>query len=495
MVDEVLSQFLQEGLLTLLCFDDKRAAIICNSVALNLWEGDYRTIAAEVYGYINRQRKNKRAPKSHVADLLESILKGDDKRRAKHFRTILRSMNEESKIIDADFTMGRLSNFIRRQTTIESIIEAGDLIQTGNVDDETLDRAEQILAAATKRRLDLFDPGIFLGDPQKSLSYLKDPEDVDIFRTGIKELDKLRLGPTRGGLHLFIAPFKKGKSWWLTSLGKYAALDGHKVAHVTLEMGEEQVTRRYHQTFLAVARRRHKQEFRRVGFRTDDDGHLESVKVRKFKPRHALDDEDIGEFLSGKLNKRIGRQMNRVVVKQFPTSKLTIAGLEAYLDNLEYQFGFMPDLLIVDYPKLMAYDPKNFRLEHGRIIESLRGIGIERNLAVATVGQTNRGALDDRSDERRRRVSARRVGIQDTGEDISQIGTADTIFTFSQTVEEHALGLARLFVAAARDEVDQFSVLISQHYATGQFCRASVRMQGQYWDILEGLSQTENGIV
>lgn len=489
MAEDGLSQFLQEGLLTLLCYDDERSKIIRNSVDLNLWEGDYRTIAGEVYKYLDRKRKHKRAPKDHIADLLEDILKGKDKRRARHFRGILRNIRKSNETIDADFTLGRLSNFIRRQKTIESIMEAADLIQTGGTDDETLDRAESILGAAAKQKLELFDPGTFLGDPQKSLSYLQDPEDVDIFRTGIKEIDNLRLGPFRRGLHLLIGPFKMGKSWWLLTLGKYAALDGHLVVHITLEMGQEQVTRRYHQAFLAMARRRSKQDFKRVNFKTNADGRLEAVKIRSFSPRHALDDDDIGKFIQDKMSRRLGRQMNRIIVKQFPTSQLSISGLEAYLDNLEYQFGFVPDLLLVDYPKLMKYDPKNFRIEHGRVIEELRGIAVERNMAIATVGQSNRAGLENRGqdDNRRRRISSKRVGLINAAEDISQIGTADTIFTFSQTVEEHALGLARLYVAAARDEVDQFSVLISQHYATGQFCRASVRMQSQYWNILEDL--------
>ncbi len=489
MAEDSISQFLQEGLLTLLCYDDVRSGIIRNSVDLNLWEGDYRTIAVEVYKYLDRKRKKKRAPRDHIADLLEEILKGKDKRRAKHFRGILRNIKESNQSIDADFTMGRLSNFVRRQKTIESIIEAGDLIQTGGTDDETLDRAEAILSAATRQKLQLFDPGVFLGDPQKSLSYLQDPEDIDIFRTGVKELDELRLGPARRNLHLLIGPFKMGKSWWLLTLGKYAALDGHKVVHITLEMGQEQVTRRYHQAFTAMARRRSKRKFKRVNFKTDDDGRLEGVTVKSFKPRHAMDDPDAGKFLQDKMSRRLGRQMNRIIVKEFPAAQLTIAGLEVYLDNLEYQFGFVPDLLILDYPRMMKFDTKNFRLEHGRIVESLKGISMDRNMAVATVGQSNRAGLDDRNEEQasRRRIRSRRVGLVNTAEDISQIGTADTILTFSQTVEEHALGLARLYVAAARDEVDQFSILISQHYATGQFCRASVKMQSQYWDILEDL--------
>jgi replicative DNA helicase len=86
-------------------------------------------------------------------------------------------------------------------------------------------------------------------------------------------------------------------------------------------------------------------------------------------------------------------------------------------------------------------------------------------MAVVAVTQGNR------SSDNARTVTAGMVA-----EDWSKIGTADTVLTYSQTSEEKEIGLARVLVAAARDARDKYVVMISQSYATCQFCIDSVYM-------------------
>lgn len=155
----------------------------------------------------------------------------------------------------------------------------------------------------------------------------------------------------------------------------------------------------------------------------------------------------------------------RFLIKEFPTGSLTVAELNAYLDHLERAHDFIPDVMIVDYPNLMAINAANLRLELGQLFKKLRGIFVARNIAGAVVTQGSKVA-----------ANARVVTSSMVAEDFSIIGTADTVLTYSQTSDERKLGLARILVSEARDAEDKYIVLISQAYATGQFCLDSVYM-------------------
>ena len=472
MANEGLSAILQENLLSLLCFDDKHAVIIRGIVPEDSFEGHYREVARTVYVYVDSQKES---PKGHLPDLFDTIIERDD-RKAKQFREILRHLNRTHSDVNAEFVMKRLYDFVRMQSLKGATMEAIEIFQQGQVSEDALHRIESIFTSAMRRRLEVFDPGVSLGDVDKSLRYLDEP-DEEVFYTGVKELDKAKLGPVRKGLHLFIGLRKAGKTWWLVNLAKNAYLEGKRVLHVSLEMSEEKMVRRYHQALFAMCKRRpesDREALWQTRFTLDDLGRLEGLTQSELKPKLSLDDRNIRKKLARRID-GLGVRLDRIRIKSFPTGQLTVAGLVAYLDMLEQQSNFVPDLLIIDMPMLMKLDARYQRLELGRAIIDIRGICAERNIAGAIVGQSNRAG-----------VGKKRVGGENAAEDWSQNATADVVLTYSQTEAERRLGLARIFVDAARDEQDKWTVLISQSYATGQFCRDSVRMTDHYWSVLEG---------
>jgi replicative DNA helicase len=174
------------------------------------------------------------------------------------------------------------------------------------------------------------------------------------------------------------------------------------------------------------------------------------------------------------------RTRARFLIKEFPTSTLSVAGLNAYLDSLAKVHRFVPDVLLIDYPDLMAVDSRNLRTDLGVIYKQIRGVAVKRNLALATVTQGTRQSTQSRV------VSENMVA-----EDFSKVATADTILTYSQTPEEKKLGLARIMVANARDAEDKYIVLVSQNYATGQFCIDSAFMSHVLSSELDRLTGTE----
>jgi len=465
-----LAKSTQENLITLLCFDEEHSKTIRNAVDLDLFEGPYRDIASQAILYLDQFGA---PPKEHISDLFEEVLEGKDRRKASLFERLLFDLYESRESVNVEYTIAGLTDFVRQQNLKVGIMEAASIIQSEQ--EGYLDTAEEILTRAMKRQLDLFDPGASLSDMKRSFRFLTLQDDV--FRTGIPELDYRNLGPVRKGLHLYIALTKRGKTWWLCHLGKLAFLHKLKVCHITLEISEEKVLQRYYQSLFTIAKRAG--SYPEVDFTLDELGRLIGLKLENLRPRLTFEDPKIHKKLS-ELTSSWGIRLGRVIVKEFPSGSLTIRNLEGYLDSLEAANNFIPDLLILDYADLMSVSSQNYRESLGRLYVDLRGLAGKRNIAIATASQAHRSA-----------IGQKRLHEGNVAEDWSKVQTADTIITYSQTEAERILGLARLFVAGARDDADKIEVLISQNYPVGQFMRNSTLLVSRYWKELEEFTTDE----
>lgn len=455
---------LGENLLTLLAFDEVRGPIIRNTVELNLFGGQHKVIAAAVYDYIDKYKK---PPQAHLPDILDDKLNSDNKREAQLYHDLITSMHEAKDGINAEYVMTELETFVRRQSYRSIAVDLVKALQRDT--EESLADAEQLIRKAQHSSLSLFDPGTRLSDNLRALEFL-DRERIT-FPTGIPEFDKRGFGPTRKEQWLFIAPTGKGKTWGLIHLAKMAIMQRLRVVHITLEVSEEIAAQRYFQALFAMAKR---DEILKVTkFKKDELGRIVDYDRINVTPSLSLDDPHIKDKLIKKIDQWKDRILKNVIIKEFPTGTLTVPRLNAYLDNLEQQERFVPDLLITDYPDLMKISPDNQRLELGRTYIDLRGVAVARNLASAVVTQGNRASAD-----------AKVVKSSHVAEDWSKIAGADVVITYSQTEAEKMLGLARLYVAKGRNDSDGITVVISQQYGIGAFVADSTLMKGNYFEML-----------
>lgn len=452
---------IQENLLTLLSFDDERSRIIRNTIDVGMFGAQYKIIAARCYDYIDRY---KRAPKAHLPDILDDKLNSDNKHEKELYRDIVGSMHDAREGINAEYVMGQLETFMRRQNLRSVAIDVTKALQRDT--EESLGEAEELLRNVQQQNLKLFDPGTRLSDKDRALAFLEETQVA--FPIGIPELDKRGFGPTRKEQFLFIANAKRGKSWFLIHLAKMAATHRLKVAHITLEMSEARSAQRYFQGFFAMSKR--DETFKNTYFELDKLGRISGFEQSSVKPALSLDDPNIDSKLERRI-KRAKRVLKNIYIKQFPTGHLTVPALRAYLDQLEQAERFTPDVIVIDYPDLMKIDPANARLSIDAIYKELRGIGVERNAAIVVVSQSHRAS-----------ANAKTVRSDNVAEAYSKIAHADCIVTYSQTEAEHALGLARLHVAGGRNDQDKFTLVISQQYGMGHFVIDSVMMKGNYWE-------------
>lgn len=460
--NERLGGALQENILTLLCFDDANCKIVRAALTPQLFESAvFREVAGHAIDFIDTYGET---IKEHLADHLEDILKGEDKRKASTYERLLTNLFASRETINSEYVVQQLHKFVRQQNIKASVIKAVEALEDGRIDD-----AEIELQKGLNTQSVAFEVGLRLSSVEDVGAILDNPEEEG-FELGIPELDMRGLYPRRKELTMFVAARGMGKSWFVTHCVKRANLAGWSALVITLEMGEKPYGARMLQSFFSISRREAETTVTR--FEKDRKGGLLDI-IREKLERMTLADTDIRSKLMKKIKQMFSRRAP-IVIKAFPTGSLTISQLEAYLDGLERYENFIPDVMLVDYPDLMELDTKNLRIELGAIIQKIRGLGVKRNMATIAVTQGNRAA-----------ESATTVTTDQVAEDISKLATADLLYTYSQTPAEYALGLARLLVGKARNEGAKFSVLMTQAYALGQFCLDSVLLKSDYWDILD----------
>jgi len=464
-----LGGFLSDNILCLLAYSDKYAKIIRNSVPLNLYGGPHRIIAARCYDYLDRFGV---PPADHCSDILEDKL--NDNAEGALYKNLIINIRNAQEGLNTDYVIRTLETFIKRQSLRSVAVELTKALQRDTED--SLEEAERLISQSRQSQLQLFDPGVRLSDKNKALSFLEFGNEC--FPTGIPDLDKRGFGPTRKELWLAIGNTKSGKSFFLSHLGKMAIIHRLKVVHITLEMSEGRCAQRYFQTLYSIAKR--SDTHNALKFKKDEYGKLAEFQKITINPRATLQDIDIRDKLEKLIDKWALRQLNNIYIKEFPTGALTLNQLDAYLDNLEATQRFTPDLLILDYPDLMDFEGLEPRWALDKIYKGLRGRAVSRNMAVAAVSQSNRAG-----------GKAELVNLEHQAEAYSKAQHADVTVTLSATAAEKRLGLARLYVAAGRNDESNLVIIISQHYKTGMFALDSTLMTSDYFEqlpIIEGAS-------
>lgn len=460
----------QENLATLVCFDPNAAGIIRNSVSLNMFESSVlRDIVSVAYDYYDRYQK---PIADHLADEFEDIINDrKERRKAEYYEEVIGNIYSLSETIEAKYVLDKLEAFARQQS-----LKAGITGAVEAINNEDLDEAEKILGEALNKQLVTFQAGTFMSDISSLTAAMND--DAEHLPIGIPELERYGVTPVKGEVLLYIAPPKSGKTWFSMHCAKMGVIHRWRTLVITLEMPEKKYHKRLMQTFFSISKRAG-EKYSTVKFDKNEYGHFVEFDQNAVEERPSFQDDNIVETMS----KMIARIQKRapLLIKHFPSGTLSVKNLVAYLDSLERLYNYVPELLIVDYPDIMKLNnPANKRTELDKIYVDLRGIATARNLAMVLPTQSSKEA---------------KFAKQTTGEHASEAYSkkhhADTVLTYSQTREEKNVGLARLYVDAARYDRDGFEVAISQCYALGQFCLDSAEINQEYWAELDTEAETE----
>lgn len=467
---EKLNGTLQENIISLLAHSDVYGKAIAGTVQPQLFEGEYRVIAERCIDYWERYGE---APKDHMVDLVDDIVSDRANRKAKTYTRILGAMLELHDGINVKYVMDQLHVFVRMQRFKDAILKSAEQL---NAEGEiAVAEVEKVWTDLLHQRIEVHEPAMRLTDHRRLMVYLE--TQYAEFVTGIKPFDDAEIVPARGTVMLFLGAAKRGKSWFLINVSIKNMLMRKRVVYITLEMSEETCLQRHYMALFSITKYERDVE-KRVLIR-DDEGHLRGLDSEQVKLDFTLTGAGAEENLD-KGVARLGARADYLRIKRFPTRSVDIAAIEAYLDTLEVTEGFIADLIVLDYVGIVKADPKNPRIAMGRNLEEFRACCIRRNAAGATAGQLSKAGAEALS-----------AGSTNVAEDWSMIGTADITLVFSSTDAEKALGLGRCRVTNAREAEDNFGVLMTQHYASGQFCMDAIRLNSDYFEMLEDLKATE----
>jgi hypothetical protein len=463
--EDSLPQSLQESVLTALCFDQRFGALIAAQVEPEHFdEGSYREIAHRVLEY--RRKHGKPPSQAHLDDLFgDWLASGFRDATPSVMRRLLYNLTEQAKSLNAEYVADRVQEFIRDQKIKHALLRASARYQQGGED--KLPAVEAILHNALRQQEDAVDAGLSLGDTDRGLSYL-DTSDNEMLSLGIPVFDNIGIGPTAREMLLYIAPKNTGKTWFCIHVGRQGIMHRHKVLHVTAETRANRVIRRYHQAFFSVAMKPGEMD-QATEAAFSDDGKLKWI-TEKVNPPLDFQDPNIRKKLYNKIEPW-GARFGNLIIKEYPTGKLTVNHLVGYLDFLEHTHNFVPTVLIVDSPDNFKIPTDDFRLHTQQVHVDLRGLAATRNLMVVATTQGNRASLD-----------AKRVRGSMVSEAIGKVQTADTVLIYSQTPRELNKRWGRLSIEYARNAERGATVLLFQNYALGQYVLDSLYLENSYWD-------------
>lgn len=457
-----LATGVQEALIALLCYNDKEGAVVSGLVSSNDFDPVYKELADLALSY---RSDHKEAPGEHTADLVDRACELHPTFE-RQFDRLYESLIVTTDNINTKYVLERAQKFVRHQELKRATASLARLINTGT--EESLAEAESVIHKHSKVVTTSFDPGTyFIHDIAGTLGFLEEPDEA--FPTGIPELDIRNLGPVRGQYGILSARTGLGKTWWLLQLAMKAHQHGHKVLYINLEMSTKQFMMRLIQHMFSITKRRTERlsyrRFRRVG---DMDSWGMDFDTKWMRNLDAFEDDGIGAKIARKLQKF--QDTERFLVKSFPQRTLSVQGLEAYLDTMEHQHKFIPDLVLIDYVDIMKRDPNLPRWEGLTDLgQHVRRIAQERHIGVNSVTQVKATA-----------AGGQRVELHERAGSWDSLGDVDVALTAAQTEREKEAGLARLHVAKGRGDESGFEVLISQCLDIGKFCMDSIRMGKEY---------------
>lgn len=466
--DEKLSGSLEDNILTTLVWSKDHAATIAFKVDISLFSTrPYQKIARHAIEYLEKYGN---PPRAHLRDLLESELRRGEEGR--FLSQVLDAMDKLAPELQTDYVLEQLDRFIKLRQMTLAVRKAEDSLHNGDI--ESAEAAISEISTSTSTN----ESGVWFSDTKKWLSFLRQ-EEQDLFTSGINVLDDHDVRPRRNGLFLVIAPTGRGKSFWLRQIARDNVVAYQRnVLFITLENDLDETKQFLTMSFLGLADDKDRNKTYQISTIERDElgrqknlGHGQVPAETLTAARWDAIAKDLKPF----------QVRGRLFVQWFPTGTLTMAQLSSFLDMLERTEDFKPDLMILDYADLLKTDEKNLRISVGRQFVGLRGLAGQRNMAVVTATQGNRISADVKT------VTSTMVA-----EDWSKIGTCDVVCTYSQTAQEKDANLGRVLVDKARRAKDKWVALITQNYATGQFCIDSVYMDRHFQNEIKRVTGIEN---
>ena len=327
---------------------------------------------------------------------------------------------DEKSLENEEFYLDKVEEFAKEQCLKDAIINSIDLLKQkkfGKIEEQIRD------ALSVSRDVDL---GIdYFSDVEDRYSRINTTSLDTQFRTPFETINlELEGGLAPKELAMVVAPPGVGKSLFLANQAARSVMDGKDVLFISLEMSEDRVASRMDSIFTRI-------------------------KQADLKKGHKMLKDRLDQM------QKAAPDMGKLKIKEFPTKRLTITGLRAYLNQLRNYEDFTPNIIVIDYLELMTNTDISMSeyMAQERIAQELRGIAVEHKCLVWTATQTNR--------------KGKEVDIitdAEFADSYGKIRVCDLAFSINQKEQEFDEGTARMFVMKSRNGRARYIVPIRIDY-------------------------------
>lgn len=198
-------------------------------------------------------------------------------------------------------------------------------------------------------------------------------------------------GIERKTLNVIMAGTGLGKSAFMCNFAAHSLMEGRTVLYFTMEMEEPRIGERIDANLMNLG--------------IND---LPTLTLEQFNSEMKM----ISEKVRGNL-----------IIKQYPTGIPHAGNFRAFINELKVKKNITPDIVIVDYINICSSQKitkKNNIYDYVKsIIEELRSLAIEMNIAIMTATQPNRGGMGSKD-----------LKLEDTADSIGVPQTADRMWGF-----------------------------------------------------------------
>ncbi len=318
---------------------------------------------------------------------------------------------------DEDWLKETTEFFIEYKNLTKSAVDAVKYIQSTPVSSENIKSVIDTFKSIVIERNNIdfaFDQGLDFFDPKSHKQIVS-----NTFPTGYPFIDTvLGGGFSSKALYVFMGMPKVGKSLWLGNLGTQAVKNGHNVAMISFEMGD----RKY---------------IKRIG------SNMLGIPISEYNER-ANDEQEIKKRLASITFDNL-KVPGHLLVKEFPTSQVSVPDVERYLRKVEEIRGIKFKIIVVDYINIMKNwrnpNSENTYMKIKQIAEDLRGMAMANNWSIITATQTKQGDFD-----------ASDLSINSAAESSGLVATVDGMFGIIQDPIMYANREYKLKILANRDD-------------------------------------------
>jgi replicative DNA helicase len=317
----------------------------------------------------------------------------------------------KTDISDRDFVVDTISDFARRQATINAVLKASEIIDNKEDIASIMPLMQKALDTGTS---DLNTACDYKGEIDQRTEIrkarLKGEIAFNSVTTGYKEFDQtlFRRGWGKAELSLYMAPSKAGKSIALIDHALRAVERGFNTLFISLEVATEIQNDRMDSNISGV--------------KMDDlYVHIDKVyeRVKKWSARAA-----------------------NLKMHEYPTGTFRVSDLRRLIKKYQAQ-GTMFDLVVVDYADIMLSESVSTEGidKSKQVLIDLRALAQTENVAILSATQTNRDG-----------AKAEVIEAIHVAEDYNKIRIADLVISINANETERQANEARLYYAASRNQ-------------------------------------------